>query len=112
MRPSWPSERYGWVTGVAARLKLGLDPVHHRAELLALALDLMVLLLRAHALEALLAGLVLRDPFAGEVARLDLAEDLAHRLTGRLADDALAAGQVAVLGGVRDRVAHPRDALL
>src|SRR5437763_8646984 len=87
--------------------ELGLDPVHHRAQLAALALDLMVLLLRAHALEALLPGLVLGDPLTREVARPDLAEDLAHRLSGRLADHPLAARQVAVLGGVRDRVAHP-----
>ena len=36
-------------------LELGLDPVHHRAQLLALALDLVVGLLLAHALEVLLA---------------------------------------------------------
>src|SRR3954452_8991624 len=82
--------------------ELGLDPVHHRAQLAALALDLVVLLLLAHALEVLLARLVLGDPLAGEVAGLDLAEDVAHRLARRLPDDPLAAREVAVLGGVGD----------
>ena len=49
--------------------ELGLDPVHHRAQLLALALDLVVGLLLAHALEVLLAGAVLRDPLARERRR-------------------------------------------
>src|SRR5688572_24966809 len=92
--------------------ELRVDPVHHRAELSALALDLVVLLLLAHALEVLLPGLVLRYPLAGEVARLDLAEDLLHRIARGLPDDLLAACEVAVLRCVRDRVAHARDALL
>src|SRR5215204_6748271 len=73
--------------GAARReLELGLDPVHHRAQLLALALDLVVGLLLAHALEVLLAGPVLRDPLARELARLDLAEDVLHRLPRLSAD--------------------------
>src|SRR5918994_6257120 len=40
----------------ATLLKLRLDPVHMRAQLLALALDLVVLALLAHAQEVLLAG--------------------------------------------------------
>ena len=53
-----------------SELELGLDPVHHRAQLLALASrsggpGLLV----AHALEVLLAGAVLGDPLAGELAR-------------------------------------------
>src|SRR3954471_21120249 len=93
-------------------LELSLDPVHHRAQLLALALDLVVGLLLAHALEVLLAGAVLRDPLARELARLDLAQDLLHRRPRRLGDDALAAGHVAVLGRVGDREAHAADPLL
>src|SRR5881227_1075236 len=58
--------------------ELGLDPVHHRAQLRALALDLVLGLLLAHALEVLLPGAVLGDPLAGERPVLDLAEDLAH----------------------------------
>ena len=81
-------------------------------ELLALALDLVVLALLAHAQEVLLAGAVLGDPLARELARLDLPEDVLHRLAGLVGDDPLAAREVAVLGRVGDRVAHPGDALL
>src|SRR6186997_3239721 len=70
-------------------LEGGLDPVHVRAQLLALALDLVVLALLAHAQEVLLAGAVLGDPFARELARLDLAEDVLHRLAGLVGDDPL-----------------------
>ena len=63
-------------------------------------------------LEVLGAGAVLGDPLARELARLDVREDLPHRLAGLLADHALAAGHVAVLGGVGDRVAHALDPLL
>jgi hypothetical protein len=48
-----------------------------RAQLPADILDLRRRLLGPHALEVLLAGAVLGDPFAGERAGLDLAEDLA-----------------------------------
>src|SRR4051812_49075644 len=71
--------------------ELCVDPVHVRAQLLALALDLVVLALLAHALEVLLAGAVLGDPLAREIARLDLAEDVLHRLAALVGDDALAA---------------------
>src|SRR5205085_7621486 len=111
--------RIGTLAGTAAGqpgrhtcLELGLDPVHHRAELAAFALDLVVLLLLPHALEALLAGAVLGDPLAGELTGLDLAEDLLHRLSRRLSDHALASSQVPVLGRVGYGVAHPCDALL
>src|SRR4051812_15877924 len=62
--------------------ELGVDPVHRCAQLLADRFDLVLLLLLAHALEVLLAGTVLRDPLLGELAGLDLTEDLLHRLAG------------------------------
>src|SRR5205085_12416907 len=49
---------------------------------------------------------------AGKFSGLELPEDLLHRLARRLTDDPLAAGEVAVLRGVRHRVAHAGDALL
>src|SRR5436190_18143814 len=79
-------------------VEAGVDPVHLRAQLLADHLDLVPGLLVAHPLEVLLTGAVLRDPFAREVARLDIRKDLLHRLAGRFADDAPAARHVAVLG--------------
>src|SRR5450755_649739 len=72
-------------------LKLRVDPVHLGAQLLAHDLDLVARLLLAHALEVLLAGTVLGDPLAGEVARLDLAQQLLHRRPRLRADHALAA---------------------
>ena len=48
------------------------------AQLLAGRLDLRARLLVAHALEVLLAGAVLGDPLARELAGLDLGEDLLH----------------------------------
>src|SRR5204862_1266926 len=71
------------------RSELLVDPVHHRAQLLALALDLVVLALGSHALEVLLPRPVLGDPLLRELPRLDLPEDLLHRLAGGLADHAL-----------------------
>src|SRR3954453_1021466 len=103
---------YGFGVMARSRLELGLDPIHVRPELLALALDLVVLALLAHAEEVLLPGAVLRDPLAGELAGLDLAQELLHGGARLVRDDALAAREVAVLGGVGDRVAHPGDALL
>ncbi len=72
----------------------------------------MVDLLAAHAVEVLLPGAVLGDELASEGARLDLREDFLHRLARLLADDPGAASQIAVFGGVGDRLAHPADALL
>src|SRR5919202_1139692 len=89
-----------------------LDPIHVRAQLLAHGLDLGAGLLGPHPLEVLLPGAVLGDPLAGEVARLDLAEDVAHVLARLVGDDALAARVVAVLGRVRDREPHALQALL
>src|SRR2546429_5667266 len=89
------------------RSEVGLDPVHHRAQLAALALDLVIGLLLAHALEVLLPGAVLGDPFPRERPVLDLGEQLLHRRARRLADHPLAPREIAVLGGVADRVAHP-----
>src|SRR5436309_5629074 len=91
------------------RSEVGLDPVHHRAQLPALALDLVVGLLLAHALEILLPGAVLGDPLPGEGAVLDLGEQLLHRRARGFPDDALTSGEIAVFRRVGDRVAHAGD---
>ena len=52
------------------------------------------------------AFVVLGDPLLGESAVLDLFQDLAHIFANVLVDDPWAAGQVAVLSGVADRIAH------
>src|SRR6478735_4778029 len=56
-----------------------IDPGHHVPEVFPDLLDLMPLAFLAHAVEVLVAGPVLADELAGEVAGLDLAEDLLHR---------------------------------
>jgi hypothetical protein len=72
----------------------------------------MLFALRAQPLEVRQTGAVLGDPLVGELARLDLGEDLLHGGSGLRPDDALAAGHVAILGGVADGVAHVGDAAL
>src|SRR3989442_4270710 len=83
-----------------------LDPGHHRPEPLADFLDGVLGVPLAHGQEARPVGLVLQHPFAGELARLDLDQDLLHLRLRFLADDARPPRVVAVLGGVGDGVAH------
>ena len=66
----------------------------------------------AQLLEARAPGAVLGDPLLGEGARPDVVEDAAHLVAHVLVDHPRAPGEVAVLGGVRDRVAHAGDPLL
>ena len=75
-------------------------------------LDRVVLALLLEALVVGPAGLALGDPLVGEAAVLDLVEDAAHLGARLVGDDARAAGEVAVLGRVGDRVAHAGDPLL
>src|SRR5918996_1038135 len=93
-------------------LALVPQPGHHAAQGLAGPLDRVVGPGLAHAGEVGPALVVLVDPFAGEGARLDLGQDAAHLGLDPVVDDAGPAGVVAVLGGVRDRVAHAGKAAL
>src|SRR5262249_47556986 len=52
------------------------DPRHHRAQPLAHFLDLVVGVAAAHRQEARTVGLVLQDPFARELSRLDFGQHL------------------------------------
>src|SRR5205085_11458743 len=67
------------------------DPAHHLAQPRTHLLDTVGLALFPQLVEDRAAGLVLEDPLAGERARLDLAQDLAHLGPRRLAHDARAA---------------------
>src|SRR5262249_23766891 len=88
------------------------DPGHHPAQPGTDDLDRMLLALLDEFGERRPACVVLGNPFTGERAVLNLVQNLAHfRLHGG-SDDPRAAGDVAVLGGVRDRMAHPGDAAL
>src|SRR5439155_4386544 len=62
-----------------------LDPGHHGPQPLADFFDLMVGVTLAHGQELRAVGLVLQHPFASELARLDLAQDLIHLDLGLLA---------------------------
>src|SRR4051812_15774942 len=88
------------------------DPRHHAAQLLADGLDLVLGVGGPQLVEPLAPAARLGDPLLGEGAVLDLGEDLLHLGLHVGVDDARPAGDVAVLRGVGDRVAHAGDALL
>src|SRR4029077_19023079 len=83
-----------------------LDPGHHLAQPTAHLLDGVIGVALSHREEAGAVRLVLQHPLPRELAGLDLGEDLLHLGLGPGVDDARAAGVVAVLRGVGDRVAH------
>src|SRR5262245_6870980 len=97
---------------IGDHLLLGMKPGHHRTQLAAHALELRVAGLAAKGEEVGEAGVGLPQPLLGEGAVLDLGQDLAHALANALVHDAGAARVVAPLGGVGDRVPHPRKAAL
>ena len=66
----------------------------------------------AQLVELLATALALGDPLFGELAGLDLLQDLLHLGLGLGGHDARAARDVAVLGGIADAVAHAGDAFL
>src|SRR4051812_12311278 len=94
------------------RRLLRLQPRHHLPQPAPGDLDRVVVVGLVEALEVLQAVLVLGTPFLRELAGLDLGEDPLHLGLGLLVDDARAAGEVAVLGGVADAVAHVTEAAL
>src|SRR5713226_9122971 len=86
------------------------DPRHHRTQLFADLFQLVLGVALAQRQKARPADGVLRDPFFSELAGLDLVEDALHLLLGFLGDDARPPRIIAVLGGIRDGVAHARHA--
>src|SRR5688572_1703345 len=87
-----------------------LQPRHARTQLLAHGFEL-VIEIRLHEAVVFLAPVgVLLDPLLGELALLDLLENLAHLFLGLVVDDARAAREIAVLGGVGDEFVHLRQA--
>src|SRR5581483_8497575 len=91
---------------------LALQPRHEGAKLAADLLQRMPGGFLAHTAEIPESVAILVDPFVGELAGLDVAEQTLHGLAHLRADDLRAARHVAVLGGVADRVAHVGDAAL
>ncbi len=69
-------------------------------------LDLLVLLPLSHGQEVSFALFILSHPLPRKAAVFDSRQYLLHSLANVLVDDLGAAGVVAVLGGIADRVAH------
>src|SRR3546814_17745835 len=64
----------------------------------------------AAGLQFRLAGAVVEHEILDEAARLDVGQDALHFLLRFFGDDARAGLDVAIFGGVRDRIAHVGDA--
>src|SRR5690606_2767820 len=89
-----------------------LQPGHAVAQTGADLFDLAGAVLGQQGLVFRLARLVLGDPFARELAALDLVQHGLHAGAGLVGDDARAAGDSAPLGRFRDEVVHLGDAAL
>ena len=103
-----------WVTcsvaGLDALEVLLGHPGHHAAQISTGLFDLVFFAGLEQGVVFLEAALVLFDPFFGELAGLDLFEDLLHLGFNLLVHNAGAAGDVAVFGGLGNGEAHAGDA--
>src|SRR5262252_7063833 len=72
------------------------QPRHHRAQLGADFLNRVLLFALAHRRKVLAAFFVLFDPLFGKAAVLDARQHFLHRLARLIADNFLAAGQIAI----------------
>src|SRR6266446_1538041 len=86
-----------------------LQPGHHRAQVTPDLFYGVFRVLLSHGHELLAPVRVLVQPLLRKRAVLDLAQDLAHVLAHVVVDHARAGNVVAVLGRVRDRVAHETE---
>src|ERR1700678_2906724 len=93
-----------------AFLLIGGQPRHHGAQLLSNFFNRMLLRGFAQLGKFLAAFLIFFNPLLGEFAALDLLQHFLHRLARVLSNYHLAAREVAILGGVRDRIAHAAQA--
>ena len=85
---------------------VGADPGHHGAKLCAGLLDWMRGGGLAARLQLGLSGLVVEHEVLHEAARLDISQHALHLGLGLVGYDARAGLDVAVFGGVRDRIPH------
>ena len=109
--------RRPWPRGGASALFLRysgffllLQERHHLAQFAAHFFDGLIAGSFAHGQELVAAGFVFVDPLAREFAGLDFGQDLLHLGAHMLVDDARAAGVIAVLGGIGNRVTHVAQA--
>src|SRR5258708_25157821 len=85
-------------------------PRHHAPKLRAYLLDEAVLRGAARLVETGCARAAFGEPFLGKNAAADVREQLPHLLPHRRADDPRTTSQVAILGGVADRMPHEPEA--
>src|SRR6202167_2762817 len=85
-------------------------PAHHAAQLCTHNLDRMLQFLLTQRGELVATVLVFLDPLAGKRSIPNVGQSFLHRVPCGIAHNFLAPCQVAVLGGIRDRVAHPSEA--
>src|SRR5437899_10849835 len=88
-------------------LHILLQPRHHAAQLGAHSLDRMLLFFLAERGEVASAILVFLHPFLRERAVLNWSQNLLHGFTRGVPHHLFAAGEIAVLGGVGNGIAHP-----
>src|SRR5580765_128232 len=91
---------------------LFLQPGHAAAQRRAHLLDRVGDVSAQQLLVVGLAGRVLLDPLAGELAVLHFLEDLAHLVLDALVHDARPAREIAVLGGLADELVHLGESAL
>src|SRR5882672_571389 len=95
--------------GSVTFLLFGRQPGHHGAQLLADFFDRVLLFFLAQRGKLLAAGFVLCNPFFGEAAVLDAGEYLLHFHLRLVIHENATTRQVAILSGIRNRVAHAAE---
>src|SRR4029453_18513262 len=90
--------------GASGLRPLIVQPGHAGTQLGAHFLDRVIEVLLDELVVGRLALLVLLDPVLGELALLDVLEDLAHLLLGLRVHDARTADEIAPLGRLRDEL--------
>src|SRR5579863_576962 len=88
---------------------LSRQPAHHAAQLRAHNLDRMLLLFLPQPGEVVTTVFVFLNPLPRKRSILNVCQSLLHRRARRVAHNLFAARQVAILGGIRNRVPHSSE---
>src|SRR4051812_27051809 len=96
-----------------ARVLFGVpNPAHHVAQLAPDMLNGVLASLLAELVEHWATNLIFQQPLPCEGTGLNFTQNSLHLCLGLLGDDARPAGVIAILGRVRDGMAHPPHATL
>src|SRR5215472_6788279 len=87
-----------------------LEPGHHASQTRANGFNRVLQTRGFELFEARFAGFAFGHPLIGKAPGLHVSQKLLHLVADALVDDPRTARQVAILGGVRNRVAHVADA--